>query len=90
MLYLSNTISTITITRRTMLKMTKIATIAPKMAGALLFPVVLIGISGDVHKAGVLIGICVDVNVVRGVGQLQVEGSCVSTTPANKKKTDHF
>ena len=53
------------------------ATIPPKMAGEMLFPAVLMGISGDVQMAGV-------------VGQLQVEGSCVTTTPVKKNKIGHF
>ena len=49
--------------------MTERTIIPPRMAGAVLLPAVLMGISGDV--AGV-------------VGQLQVEGCCVTNTPVKK------
>ena len=59
-------------TTRTMMIMTKTAIIPPKTAGVVLLPAVLMGISGDV--AGV-------------VGQLHVEGCCVSTTPEDQRST---
>ena len=51
--------------------MTKTTPIPPKMAGVVLLPAVLMGISGDV--AGVM-------------GQLLVEGCCVTATPVKKNK----
>ena len=48
--------------------MTKTTRSPPRMASVLLLPVVLMGISGDVHVAGM-------------VGQLHIEGCCVTATP---------
>ena len=68
---LNNTISTITMTTRTVVKIAKTTIIPPKTTGVALLPAVLMGISSD--EAGV-------------VGKLQVEGCCVTTTPVNKNK----
>ena len=67
---------------------TKKTIIPPKMAGVVLLPAVLMGISGDAHVAGVLMDISGDVADV--VGQLQLEGYCVTATPLKKNKLGHF
>ena len=56
---------------------TKITIIPPKIAAVLLLPAELMGISGDVHVAGM-------------VGQLHVEGCWVTATPVKVNKLGHF
>ena len=63
-------------TTRTMMMMTKITIITPKMAGVVLLPAVLMGVSGDVHVEGI-------------TGQLSVEGCWVTATPVKVNKLGH-
>ena len=63
-------------TTTTTLKMTRKTIIPPKTAEVVLLPAVLMAVSGVAHVADM-------------VGQLQVEGYCVTTTP-EKKKVESF
>ena len=60
--------------------MTKKTIIPPKTTGVVLLPAVLVDISGEVE--GVLMGKSGDVACV--VGQLQIEGCCITVTPVKK------
>ena len=64
-------------TARTMKVMIQVTIITSKMERVVLLPAVLVGISGDVHVAGM-------------VGQLHVEGSWVTDTPVKVNKPNHF
>ena len=59
--------------------MTETTMIPPKMAGVVLFPVVLMGVSGDV------VGVVGQVAGVVG----QASGCCVTTTPVKENKLGH-